>query len=97
MINSSPQGMIGVTGSPDSGSGNTCTDSIVPPRTSLRAVAREAARQMESRMILEALAKHHWNRRRTAEELRISYRSLMYKMKYCNLRDVDRTAGPEAN
>jgi two-component system, NtrC family, response regulator AtoC len=92
MIDSIPQSATSVTGSADSG-----RDSVVSSRTSLRAVAREASRQMESRIILETLEKHHWNRRRTAEELRISYRSLMYKMKYCKLRDADRSSGSEAD
>ena len=54
---------------------------------SLRQRVREAARRVESEIILEALEQHRWNRRRTAEALRISYRLLMYKMKSCNLRD----------
>lgn len=54
---------------------------------SLRIRVRHAARQVESSIIREALEQHHWNRRRTAEALKISYRSLMYKMKMCNLRD----------
>lgn len=58
--------------------------------SSLRDKVREATRQIESELILEALEQHRWNRRRTAEALRISYRLLMYKMKSCNLR----TAGP---
>ena len=53
---------------------------------SLREKVREATRQIESELILEALEQHRWNRRRTAEALRISYRLLMYKMKSCNLR-----------
>jgi DNA-binding NtrC family response regulator len=53
-------------------------------------MAREAAREVESRIILSALEHHHWNRRRTAEALKISYRSLMYKMKYCKLREGNR-------
>jgi DNA-binding NtrC family response regulator len=48
---------------------------------------RQATRQIESEIIMEALEQHRWNRRRTAEALRISYRSLMYKMKNCNLRE----------
>jgi transcriptional regulator with PAS, ATPase and Fis domain len=55
--------------------------------TSLRDRVRLAAKQIESDIIMEALEQHRWNRRRTAEALRISYRSLMYKMKGCNLRD----------
>ena len=56
------------------------------PGSSLREKVREATRQIESELILEALEQHRWNRRRTAEALRISYRLLMYKMKSCNLR-----------
>jgi DNA-binding NtrC family response regulator len=54
---------------------------------SLRERVRQATRQIESEIILEALEQHRWNRRRTAEALRISYRLLMYKMKSCNLRN----------
>ena len=53
---------------------------------SLREKVREAARQVEAEMIMKALEKHRWNRRRAAEALKISYRSLMYKMNACNLR-----------
>lgn len=62
---------------------------------SLRRRVRDAARQIESRIIREVLEQHHWNRRRTAEALKISYRSLMYKMKSCNLRETAMTATPE--
>ena len=60
-----------------------------PGSESLRIQVRLAAREVESRIIKEALEQHHWNRRRTAEALQISYRSLMYKMKTCHLRDSD--------
>ena len=53
---------------------------------SLRERMRQATRQIESEIIMEALELHRWNRRRTAQALQISYRSLMYKMKNCNLR-----------
>jgi transcriptional regulator with PAS, ATPase and Fis domain len=59
---------------------------------SLRNRVRHATRQIESSIIREALDQHHWNRRRTAEALNISYRSLMYKMKACNLRDAQAMA-----
>jgi two-component system response regulator AtoC len=65
------------------------------PALSLRERVRKATREIESEIILETLQQHRWNRRRTAEALRISYRLLMYKMKSCNLRDeakVQRTA-----
>ena len=64
---------------------------------SLRERIREATRRIDAQIIMEALVQHRWNRRRTAEALRISYRSLMYKMKNCNLRDEKpRTASSEA-
>ena len=49
---------------------------------------RQATREIESQIILEALERNRWNRRRAAEDLRISYRLLMYKMKNCNLREL---------
>jgi transcriptional regulator with PAS, ATPase and Fis domain len=63
--------------------------------TSFRARVRQAVREAESRIILETLSRHQWNRRRTAAALNISYRSLMYKMKYCKLRKTDSTGNPE--
>jgi two-component system, NtrC family, response regulator AtoC len=54
---------------------------------SLRKQVRQAARQIESAIILKTLDQHRWNRRRTAEALQISYRSLMYKMKQSRLRE----------
>jgi DNA-binding NtrC family response regulator len=60
-------------------------NSLIAP--SLRERVREATRQIESEIILEVLEQNRWNRRRTAQALRISYRLLMYKMKSCNLRD----------
>jgi two-component system response regulator AtoC len=58
-----------------------------PSGASLRERVRDATMQIESEIILETLEQHRWNRRRTAEALKISYRLLMYKMKSCNLRD----------
>jgi len=72
-------------------------DSSSSEGTPLRTMVRNAVREVESRIILETLARHQWNRRRTAEALNISYRSLMYKMKYCKLRNADLSGNPEAN
>lgn len=65
--------------------GTENANSLRPP--SLRDRVRQATKEIESEIILEALEQHRWNRRRTAESLRISYRLLMYKMKSCRLRD----------
>jgi two-component system response regulator AtoC len=62
-------------------------DAVANGGPSLRERVREATMQIESKIILETLEQNRWNRRRTAEALRISYRLLMYKMKSCNLRD----------
>ncbi|HEY7617171.1 MAG TPA: sigma 54-interacting transcriptional regulator [Terriglobales bacterium] len=52
----------------------------------LKDQVRRASRRLESEIILRTLERHRWNRRRTAENLQISYRSLLYKMKNCNIR-----------
>jgi two-component system response regulator AtoC len=48
---------------------------------SLKAASRTASRQTERRLILQTLEKTHWNRKRAAEVLQISYKSLLYKLK----------------
>jgi two-component system response regulator AtoC len=59
---------------------------------SLKQQVKGAAQKLESEIILRTLERHHWNRRRAAKTLQISYRSLLYKMKTCNLRIEPRTA-----
>jgi two-component system response regulator AtoC len=51
----------------------------------LKHVARNAIREMERGVILEALREFQWNRRRTARALKISYRSLIYKIRDAGL------------
>jgi two-component system response regulator AtoC len=64
----------------------------VPPETppsdttagrsfSLIAAARAASREAERELILKALERTHWNRKRAAQQLQISYKSLLYKLK----------------
>jgi two-component system, NtrC family, response regulator AtoC len=50
-------------------------------RLSLKQAARAASRQAEREMILKALERTRWNRKRAARELRISYKALLYKLK----------------
>lgn len=78
--------MSGLPGSEMNGAGHRQGDS--PSEASLRERVRDATRRIEAEIIMEALERHRWNRRRTAEALRISYRLLMYKMRNCNLRDI---------
>ncbi len=48
---------------------------------SLKAAARAASREAERELILKALTRTRWNRRRAAEQLQISYKALLYKLK----------------
>ena len=49
--------------------------------SSLKVASRAAARRAERELILRALEQTHWNRKRAARELQISYKSLLYKIK----------------
>jgi two-component system, NtrC family, response regulator AtoC len=48
---------------------------------SLKKVTRQAIRKMERNIILQVLQTHHWNRKKAARALSISYRALLYKLK----------------
>ena len=50
-------------------------------KVSLKQVSRAASRQAEKELILNALTRTRWNRRRAAQELQISYKALLYKLK----------------
>jgi len=50
-------------------------------RVSLKQAARAASREVEKEIILRALTRTRWNRRRAAQELQISYKALLYKLK----------------
>jgi two-component system response regulator AtoC len=47
----------------------------------LKVAGRAALRRTERELILKALEQTHWNRKRAAQDLRISYKSLLYKIK----------------
>jgi two-component system, NtrC family, response regulator AtoC len=52
-------------------------EDVVP----LKIVSKEAIRAVERNAILEALHSNHWNRRKAAQALKISYRALIYKIR----------------
>jgi DNA-binding NtrC family response regulator len=54
---------------------------IVP----LKSLCKEAIRASEKNIILAALRANHWNRRKAAQELKISYRLLIYKIRDAGL------------
>ncbi len=60
----------------------------------LRSISREVIRALEKNVILEALRANQWNRRKAAQQLKISYRALIYKIRDAGLtaRRVERAA-----
>jgi two-component system, NtrC family, response regulator AtoC len=50
-------------------------------RISLKQASRAASREAEKELILKVLNRTRWNRRRAAQELQISYKALLYKLK----------------
>jgi DNA-binding NtrC family response regulator len=66
-------------------------------QAALKEQVKQASKRAEGEIILRALEHHRWNRRRTAEALSISYRSLMYKMKNCNIRSESGMRGSVAH
>lgn len=51
----------------------------------LKQIAKQAVREMERDLILKVLQANHWNRRKAAEILKISYRALLYKIRNADL------------
>ena len=51
----------------------------------LKAIAQQVTRRMEHDVILKVLQANHWNRRKAAEQLKISYRALLYKVRQAGL------------
>jgi two-component system response regulator AtoC len=62
---------------------------------SLKRITRDAVQELERRIILKALQAHHWNRKRAARTLRISYRALLYKIRQAGLPSRKSVAGAE--
>ena len=61
------------------------------PSGSLKEAARAASRVAERAMILNQLERTHWNRKKAARELQISYKALLYKLKQLGLDGTDTT------
>ena len=51
----------------------------------LKTIAQQVTRRMERDVILRVLQANHWNRRKAAEALKISYRALLYKVRQAGL------------
>ncbi|MGZ4832283.1 MAG: sigma-54 interaction domain-containing protein [Terriglobales bacterium] len=62
---------------------------------SLKKVTRQAVLDLERKIILKVLQANHWNRKRTARALSISYRALLYKIRDVGLPAVRGRGRPE--
>jgi two-component system, NtrC family, response regulator AtoC len=66
---------------PDAGVSHLVRHGSKDAARSLKAASRAASREAEKELILEVLTRTRWNRRRAAQELQISYKALLYKLK----------------
>jgi two-component system response regulator AtoC len=66
---------------PHSGRPDELPEGSIP----LKRIARQAGRAMSRELILKALQANHWNRRRAARDLKISYRTLLYEIREIGL------------
>ncbi|MGE5836243.1 MAG: sigma-54-dependent transcriptional regulator [Acidobacteriota bacterium] len=66
------------------------TDELAPGSngSSLPELAREAAMRAERSAIQIALDRFHWNRRKAAQHLGVSYKTLLNKMKECGIAEA---------
>jgi two-component system response regulator AtoC len=73
--------------------GDPGSRSEAPPRFSLKEASRAASHQAERELILQALQRTHWNRKRAARELQISYKALLYKVKQIGMEETAESLG----
>jgi two-component system response regulator AtoC len=67
---------------------------FISSQPSLKQVHKDAARKVEAKIILKALEMTHYNRKKAAQLLNISYKSLLYKIKECGLLKSLKTKNP---
>jgi two-component system response regulator AtoC len=65
------------------------------PNASLKEITRNAVLSLERKIILKALRHNAWSRKKTAKSLKISYRSLLYKMRDAGLNSAGSDSGHE--
>lgn len=59
----------------------------LPKIISLKQAAQAASRNAERELISKVLSRTNWNRKRAAQELQISYKALLYKLKQTGLHN----------
>jgi two-component system, NtrC family, response regulator AtoC len=71
----------------------TSNPAIIAQGASLKVASRAASKQAERELIMQALERTRWNRKRAARELQISYKSLLYKIKQMEAFQGERENG----
>lgn len=66
-----------------------------PSVVSLKEASKAASRAAEKELILKVLSRTQWNRKRAAEELKISYKALLYKLKQIGMHEPETNAERE--
>jgi two-component system response regulator AtoC len=69
------------------------TDVDVSEPISLKVVTKKATHELERQIILKVLKANNWNRQKTAKWLKISYRSLLYKLNEVGAENVALSSG----
>jgi two-component system response regulator AtoC len=60
-----------------------------PEKTlNLKEAGKKAAEEAESKIIQNALQETHWNRKRAARLLHVSYKALLYKIEKYHIDDL---------
>jgi two-component system response regulator AtoC len=72
--------LIGELVEEDKPAAKATQDVDVSEPISLKVVTRKATHELERQIILKVLKANNWNRQKTAKWLKISYRSLLYKL-----------------
>ncbi len=60
---------------------------------SLKKITRDAVQDLERKVIVRALQASHWNRKKAARSLKISYRAMLYKIRQAGLPPAGRGVG----
>jgi two-component system, NtrC family, response regulator AtoC len=75
----------------DHGSADRALPVSAPNGSVLKSATRAASRRTERELILHALTKTRWNRKRAAQDLQISYKSLLSKLKQIGAKEPNTT------
>ena len=80
-----PSSVAFANGDVSQGGAVAVLDEPVPAPASLAEVAKQAALKAERVVIEDTLQRVHWNRRKAAQQLGVSYKTLLNKIKECGI------------